>query len=1493
MDKIKRILGLDLGTNSIGWALVKQDFDEKQGKIMGLGSRIIPMSQGILGDFDKGNSISQTAERTRYRGIRRLYQRDTLRRERLHRVLNILGFLPQHYRESIDFEHKKGQFKTEVKLNYKKNAQGKHEFLFMSSFNEMAQEFNEDGVTDKIPYDWTLYYLRKKALTQKISKEELAWVLLNFNQKRGYYQLRDEQEEDKSKSFEVLKVKEVIDSGDKVKDNVLYNVVFENDWRYDKQITKPEDWLDKEKEFIVTTKVNKDGSIKRSFKKVDSEKDWLAIKAKTEQDIQQSGKTVGQFIYETLRRTPVQKIRGKLVKTIERKFYKEEFEAILKKQIDLHEELKSPQLYKDCLEELYPHNQAHKENIKDKGFLYLFMDDIIFYQRPLKSKKSTIANCSYEFHTYADENNNKIERYLKGAPKSNPYYQEFRLWQFLKNLKIYQREKIVQEKTKVDEDVTDELLSTKEQWVDLFDFLNNKKEIEQKDVIKYFVKKKQIAKGDEKNYRWNYVEDKKYPCNETRADFISRLNNINNVNSAEFLTQGNEYALWHIVYSVKDKQEFEKALTTFARKHGLDIDSFVENFKKHKPYKNEYGSYSEKTLKKLLPLMRRGKYWQEDGIPEEVKNRIADIMERVESIEPDTLPKKGSSEREKELNQRLENIADDAIPARLIKSFIPFYKQNAMSGLNTYQACYAVYKRHSEASDITHWGMEDLEKYLKNFKQHSLRNPIVEQIVTETLRIVRDIWQHYGKDERNFFNEIHIELGREMKNDSETRKRITNQNTERENTNFRIKKLLEEMSEYKALSYSPSHQERLKLYEEGVFQNPKVDFSKVKEDEVLKIREKLNTYPKKSEEIKQYKIYLERYKLWLEQGYLSPYTGKTIALSELFSKNYQIEHIIPQSRYFDDSLNNKVICESAVNEAKSNKTAYEFIKDKGGERIDLGLGNGQSVELLKLEAYEAHCKEYFKKNKTKLKNLLSEDIPEGFINRQINDSRYISKLIKGLLSNIVREEGEREAISKHVTVMPGAITSRLKHDWGLEDKWNELVAPRFKRLNKMTSESEDHGDYGFFDSKINAFRCKVPDTIAKGFSKKRIDHRHHALDALVIACTTKDHINYITSLNTARKNHSLVSKLQLIEEKQIKDEKTGKIKTIKKPIYHKPWNTFTIEAKSALEKTIISFKQNQRIINRTNNYYQKWIKENGVYKKVQIKQKGGNFAIRKSLHKETFLGKVLINRKKKEITGYASRKALSTITRKQVAKITDSGIRKIINNHLKNYTDDKSAFSPEGIEQMNKNIKQLNDGKPHQPIYHVRLYEESKKKIYLGDTGNKKTKYVEAAQGTNLFFAIYQDEKKERVFETIPLNEVIEHQKQRAVLSKEERKAMPLIPIDHTKGKFLFSLSPNDLVYVPTDEEMENPDGIDFNSLDKDQVNRIYKMVSTTKDRAEFRQANIAELIETYTQKHKFGELGNQNKMKTTMCEEKYDIAARCLKLKIDRLGNIKKVIKP
>lgn len=417
---MKKILGLDLGTNSIGWALVNQD--DKKSEIVGLGSRIIPMSQDILGEFDKGNSVSQTAERTRYRGTRRLRERYLLRRERLHRVLNILSFLPEHYRELIDFEQHFGKFidNSEPKIAYKRNeVTGKMEFVFMNSFNEMVADFKQTQPTlvdegRQVPHDWTIYYLRKKALNAKIEKEELAWILLSFNQKRGYYQLRGEEQDEEQKKlveFYSLKVINVLEGEEsRTKGEKWYSAALENGWVYRRTSKTPLDWVGKTKDFIVTTdldesgeiKKDKDGVEKRSFR-APLEDDWTLIKKKTEADVEHSKKTVGAYIYDTLLLNPNQKIKGKLVRTIERKFYKSELGAILKKQMEFHKELQSRELYQACLEELYGNNDAHRNSIGARDFTYLFLNDIIFYQRPLKSKKSLISNCPFEVRTYIDK----------------------------------------------------------------------------------------------------------------------------------------------------------------------------------------------------------------------------------------------------------------------------------------------------------------------------------------------------------------------------------------------------------------------------------------------------------------------------------------------------------------------------------------------------------------------------------------------------------------------------------------------------------------------------------------------------------------------------------------------------------------------------------------------------------------------------------------------------------------------------------------------------------------------------------------------------------------------------------------------------------------------------------------------------------------------------------------------------------------------------------
>ena len=525
---MKKVLGLDLGTNSIGWAVIESELnDENIEQLKGIvssGSRIIPMDAATLSDFDKGNSKSQTAERTRLRGIRRLLERCLLRRERLLRVLSIMGFLPEHYANQIN---RYGKFiaDAEPKLAWKQSNGGKYEFLFKDSFQEMLNEFAaahpyllKEG--KKIPYDWTLYYLRKKALSQKIDKKELAWILLSFNQKRGYYQLRGEekeqQDENKLVEYHTLKVVSIEDSGDRKGKDIWYNVGLENGWVYRRASSTPLDWVGKVKEFIVTTdldnegkpKKDKEGKVKRSFR-APKEDDWALVKVRTQEQINSSGKTVGTYIYDSILNNPTQKVRGKLVHTIDRKFYKDELTQILNKQKEFHYELNNKVLFLACIDELYPHNEPHRNTLSMQDFTQLLVNDILFYQRPLKSKKSLIDNCPYEFHVYKKDGQ-ICRKPLKCVSKSHPLFQEFRLWQFISNLRIYRKEKVVNGSLKTDIDVTSEFLKDEKDYVCLFEWLNERKAIDQKAFLSY--KNFKINKKELPNYRWNYVEDKSTPA---------------------------------------------------------------------------------------------------------------------------------------------------------------------------------------------------------------------------------------------------------------------------------------------------------------------------------------------------------------------------------------------------------------------------------------------------------------------------------------------------------------------------------------------------------------------------------------------------------------------------------------------------------------------------------------------------------------------------------------------------------------------------------------------------------------------------------------------------------------------------------------------------------------------------------------------------------------------------------------------------------------------
>ena len=354
----------------------------------------------------------------------------------------------------------------------------------------------------------------------------------------------------------------------------------------------------------------------------------------------------------------------------------------------------------------------------------------------------------------------------------------------------------------------------------------------------------------------------------------------------------------------------------------------------------------------------------------------------------------------------------------------------------------------------------------------------------------------------------------------------------------------------------------------------------------------------------------------------------------------------------------------------------------------------------------------------------------------------------------------------------------------------------------------------------------------------------------------------------------------------------------------------------------------------------------GQKQKVEVKQvKGDSWAIRKPMHKDTVSGRVTLRFQKavnlsvaidtpefivdkslkakvkellaipydkKQIAKYfkendnqwngkpvskvevyyfdgenaASRiKVDETFNSEKIKKITDTGIQRILLNHLQQYSENQNgkvvehpeiAFTSDGLEAMNRNIQNLNNGIYHQPIYKVRTYEPMGSKFAVGTIGNKGTKFVEAAKGTNLFFAIYLSPSGKRSYETVPLNVVIEREKQ----------GLSPVPEHDEKGNaLLFYLSPNDLVYIPTQEEQDSPQSVDLERLTKEQVLNVYKVVSFTGNRMYAIPANVAQSI---VDKVEYTQL---NKVESDVILKR-SIKEICWKLKVDRLGNVVDVIR-
>lgn len=1501
---MKKILGLDIGTNSIGWAFIESNAYENpevlNGRIIQLGSRIIPMDADAMNKFESGNPESKAAGRRQARGARRLNQRYKLRRTRLIESLKILGWLPLEF--PSDFKKlEKHNINTLLPFSDELKKE-------TTDFFGLSGKKTTKGEDYKISEDWIIYFLKTKALHTQISLIELARILYHYNQRRGFKSSRkDNKIENESKEIkypiyekwiEIVTVTSIVETGEgegKDRDFTFYELTCKaSDFEFKaiKKRKNPLDWLNKNIEVEITKKTTKDLDVNYTISEVDQNA-WESRKSALEKDIAQENLTISEYYLKNIKADRNYPIKQRIV---DRKFYQDEFRQIWETQNKFYrEEFIDRSIISQIADTFYTHNKEKNKELKGKDLFHIFFNDIIYYQRGLKSQKNLLANCQYEMKTYKTKDNEIKKAGVKVTSRSAPCFQEFRIWQTIHNLKVIQKEDTINGKLKLNVDVSSTYLTT-ENKEKLFDLFDASAEVSHDGIFRLFGFKKDYIENREKTYEYklNYPDDKTFIGNETKALFRRIFK------KHDFSEQGERYLndkklfdhLWHIVYSLPEEKEIISALNN--KKYFDFPEAIINHISKLPEFKSQYSSLSSKAINKLLPLMRVNKYWNE------IFDK--DILERINKI------------IDGEFDENISN-----------KSRVEIQKQNLNSvydfaGLPTYIAAYVVYGRHSERVNEAKYDTPDDLKIKEIIPYNSLRNPVVEKIIRETLSLVKDIWKNDNLGRPDY---IHVELGREMRNNNEDRKKIAEANTKNRVERERVIKLIKELKYPNFNENSLSDVDKFRIWKDNG--------GKIGEEQFEELFKKNNAEFVKDADI-------EKYRHWAEQNYCSPYSGKAIPLSELFTEKYQIDHIIPRAKFYDDSFANKVVVEAEINALKDNRLAIQFIEDSKG--MEINLSNGKKTSVLSIQDYKKFADDVFTSKKKK-RHLKLYEVPEDFVERQMNDTKYISKTVAQFLRPIAMGNETDEG----VIYSSGSITSDLKNKWGLNKLWKEILKPRFERLEKISGEQlilqseTKEGDYRF----------------AKEY--KRIDHRHHALDALVIACTSRSHIKYLNSLNSLSNNKKDIAKYGewtkwkylLNKKKQLENQENGMTE------FGIPWEGFYLDTKESIESIIVSHKPTSKLISKAINKYFKWkeiepgkwekrihfqeapkdddkywvaarqtlfalplgtvtqpeYQKNIEYKKAIQKQiqynKRENFEwntedwriAKKDLRKkinailfsfnndEKLVVKYFTENPLKDVQGqiishidllrfvkYASKRRTidDKFTPDVIKKMPNSGLEnnwltKLLKVHLEENGDSPAlAFKGEGLEQLYK--------KAPYPINKVTVLDGmAKNKIRL------RNYLLEGVAGVNQYFLVEikneidkrtGKEKEIRKYSTPPYLECI------------ERLAKGLSIFDELPETKYIVLSPGDLVYVPNEEE--NTNQIDWKNR-KNLASRIYLMKSAD---GMFILNNIAKPIVPYSRKEKTkGEIDWNDKSDRTMDEAKQLIKENFIKLKVDRLGNI------
>ena len=1277
-----KILGLDLGTNSIGWAIVDKDGNDFS--LVDKGVRIF--SEGVKSE--KGIESSRAAERTAFRSARKLKYRRKLRKYETLKVLSENGMCPLSFEEVEEW--KKSGFKK-----YPLNP----EFLKWLRTDE-DQNINP-------------YVFRDRASKQKISLFELGRAFYHIAQRRGFLSNRLDQSGDgvlEKHCPEIISLIEDCNSNTEI-------IVGLKDYFYDTGIldetskdgfVKDLDEGDKELKKIynslkIILKKNenkfvaaKEEIIVRLNKKEDLGKVKGKIKDISQAMIDGNFETLGQYFFSLYNKS---KIRNQY--TSREEHYLKEFDVICSTQgigEIIADELLPEKKYNGLAKDLYR---------------------AIFFQRPLKSQKGLIGKCSFE-------------KSKTRCAISHPDFEEYRMWTYLNTIKIgTQSEKTLR------------FLSQEEKQSLIPKFLRKKDNFNFEDLAKELIPKGatfnfyKSTKATEVNYLFNYK-----PYDTVTASPVSAsLKNIfgddwktKNISYKTINSKGIEVSrtvdykdLWHLLsVSTSDIYLFQYA----KEKLGLD-DKNAKAFSKIR-LKKDFASLSLNAITKILPYVREGllyshavfmaniesivdeSIWNDSNQRKFIQDKIAEIIEN-HAFENGKLEAINSLIKEcKTVGAFYSKEAESIYKSDLDKKLIPFVKFHEIESdkeaiLNELfpvlieqlkkQEYIKINRLDEKVLDFIKGKNDDGEIFCTNEKRinklyhpsdievfkkkiikdefgnekvvlgspltSSIKNPMAMRALHQLRKVLNTLIFEGQVDEKTI---IHIEMAREL-NDANKRKGIQDYQNE-------IKKNREEYAK-----------DIRKLY----FEECKKEIEPTEDD-------------------------LLRYQLWLEQNRQEIYEdGRNISICDIIGTDpkYDFEHTVPRSRSQDNSQMNKTLCSKDFNRIiKGNKMPFELsnhleILQRIAHWKEESDNLTREIEIISRSIKAAATKELKDKKirrrhyltlkrdylEGKYQRFIDKEPKVGFKNSQISDTGIITKYSQAYLKSYF----------KRVESVKGGMVAEFRKIWGIQESFQE-------------------NDKKYYHE------------------KDRSKHTHHTIDAITIACMTKDKYDVLANAWT--------------------HEDKGQINEARKLLADsKPWKTFKEDLKKVEEEILVSHytpdnvkKQSKKIVrirgkkqfrdenlldkkgnaipnfgkrlnevevlskvegkdyfkiqkNNENLYYEYLFDKLGniIYKKVPIFKQGNT--IRGSLHQDSIYGAIKNPLNTEEIR-YVIRKDLESIKASDVESIVDETVKEKVKEAIAN----KVLLISSNAQQKNKldGTVWMNEEKQI-PINKVRLYANSVK----------------------------------------------------------------------------------------------------------------------------------------------------------------------------------------